>query len=337
MEATTVVHRAVPHSVPTVGDEEATAVAEVVRSGQLAQGREVEAFEKECAAYVGRKYGVATSSGTAALHLALAAVDAHEVALPSYACAALLTAVHLQGAGAKLCDIGPDFLIDCESIPESSDTVIVPHLFGGRAALPSRPNTIEDIAQSFGGTTGKETLLSVTSFYATKLVTTGEGGMVFTDDHSLHHFLREYRTYDKRDDSRARFNYKMTDFQAAMGRVQLRRLPRFLAQRRAIAERYMKTLTDLPIGLPSQVDPVYFRFVIRTDRRAALERHLRNRGIDAKRPVHRPAHLLRGAEGSGQFKSSDQAHLQALSLPIYPSMLDADQQFVIESLHRFFD
>ena len=103
------------HSAPTVGEEESEAVARTVRSGQLAQGLEVEGFERETAEFVGRKYAVALSSGTAALHMGLAALGADQksiIAIPSYACASLVTASHLVGARASLVDITADFSID---------------------------------------------------------------------------------------------------------------------------------------------------------------------------------------------------------------------------------
>ena len=143
MGVTTALRRTIAHSAPTVGDEETEAVARVVRSRQLAQGREVEAFEEECAAFLGRQNAVALSSGTAALHLALAALEAKEVALPTYACAALLSAISSQQAKPVLCDIGSDFMIDCEAIPDACPVAIVPHIFGGRAVLPSAGHVVD--------------------------------------------------------------------------------------------------------------------------------------------------------------------------------------------------
>ncbi|MBI5092761.1 MAG: DegT/DnrJ/EryC1/StrS family aminotransferase [Candidatus Hydrogenedentes bacterium] len=326
----------IPHSAPTLSIEEHEAVDLVLRSGQLAQGREVEAFEQECAAFAGRRHGVAVNSGTAALHLALGALGvqlAERVAIPSYACASLITAAYLQQATPELCDIADDYNMDCAGISGDCRVVILPHLFGAPAKIPDRGQVIEDVAQSMGGPTGRATPVAITSFYATKLMTTGEGGMLFTDDGATAEYARDRRDYDNRDDFVVRHNYKMTDLQAAMGRVQLKRLPSFIARRREIALRYQENFATLPLRLPNPRDHVFFRYVIATGRREDLENHLRANGIDAKRPVYRPAHHYLG----GVFPNSERAHAECVSLPIYPTLLDADADRVIDSVKRFFD
>jgi perosamine synthetase len=325
----------IPHSSPSIGPEEIAAVTRVLQSGRLAQGNEVEAFENECAAACGRAFGVAVNSGTAALHLTLGALevaDDEPVAVPSYACAALITAVRLQRGRPVLCDVGGDYNLDLSSVPSECRVTIVPHLFGAPARIPAQGTAIEDIAQSIGGHTGRATPVAIASFYATKLMTTGEGGMVLTDDAGIAAYARDRRDYDNRDDFVVRYPYKMTEFQAALGRVQLRRLPGMLARRRLIAERYNEAFTGLPLRLPCPEGHVFFRYVVATDRRDALETHLRARGVEAKRPVHRPAHHYLG----GSFPQSDRAHSQCLSLPVHPSMIDAEIAHVIDSVGDFF-
>lgn len=327
----------IPHSKPTVGAEEARAVERVLHSGRLAQGPEVEAFEAECAAACGRRYGVAVNSGTAALHLALAALGAGEgddVAIPSYACAALTTAIRLQRANPVLFDSGFEHNLAAEGIPLSCRYGILVHLFGASAPVPQQDlRLIEDIAQSMGGASGRSAPVAITSFYATKLMTTGEGGMLLTDDADLAEFARDRRDYDNREVDAARHAYKMTEFQAAMGRVQLARLPEFLARRRAIAERYHAGLKDLPVRLPNPDGHVFFRYVVATPHRDALEAFVLERGVEAKRPVYRPAHHYLG----GVFPNAERAHAECLSLPIYPSLVDAEADLVIESVRRFFE
>ncbi len=318
-----------------MGEEEIEAVSRVLRSGCLAQGSEVAAFEEECAAFAGRRYGVALNSGTAGLHLALLALGVGEggrVAIPSYACAALAQSVTWLKARSVLCDSGTDFNLLPETVPSDCTAAIVPHLFGASAGLPAGVPVIEDIAQSFGGPAGRQGCVTVTSFYATKLCTTGEGGMLLTDDAALAEAARDRRDYDSRDDFHPRFAYKMTDFQAAMGRVQLRRLPGFIARRRAIAEAYSQAFSKLPMALPQGRDHVFFRYVLALEARDALERHLAACGVEAKRPVYRPAHLDFG----GTFLGAARAHAQALSIPIYPALSDADTRCVIESVLSYF-
>lgn len=323
------------HSKPTIGAEEAQAVEQVLRSGMLAQGEQVKAFECECAQACGRTHAVAVSSGTAALHLALGAVGVEReapVAIPSYACAALVTAVTLQQGRPALCDVGDDYNLDLRTLRVGARVTILPHLFGAPARVPRTGVVIEDVAQSMGGETGRATPVAVTSFYATKLMTTGEGGMLLTDDGGIAHYARDRRDYDNRDDFALRYPYKMTDFQAAMGRAQLRKLPRFLARRREIAARYETAFAGLPVRRPRPEGHVFFRYVIETDQRDALQRHLRDGGVEAKPPVYRPAHHYLG----GAFPRSEEAHRYCLSLPIYPSLVDDQVDHVIESVLRFF-
>ncbi|MCH8203890.1 MAG: DegT/DnrJ/EryC1/StrS family aminotransferase [Candidatus Hydrogenedentes bacterium] len=336
----------IQHSAPVIGDEEVEAVSRVLYSGCIAQGPEVEAFEEECAAFIGRRHAVAVSSGTAALHLALNALGVDErstVAAPSYACASLLTAISLQRAKPYLCDVGPDFNLDTRTLPQEVDATIVPHLFGAPAQVPPGPAVIEDIAQSFGGPTGSHAPLAITSFYATKMMTTGEGGMVLTDDEAIAEHVRDRRDYDNREDFRDRFNYKLTDIQAALGRVQLNRLPSFIARRREIAAQYLVAFRDLPLELPKPRGHVFYRFVVSTNLRDKLEEHLQTQGIEAKRPVHRPAHhylkngdLGKTADGQGSYPGSERAHKCALSLPIHPNMLDEDVEGVVDSVREFY-
>ncbi|HPO13238.1 MAG TPA: DegT/DnrJ/EryC1/StrS family aminotransferase [Candidatus Hydrogenedentes bacterium] len=325
----------IPHSKPCLGHEETEAVARVLQSGYLSQGNEVAAFEEECAAFVGRRYGVAVNSGTAALHLALVVLGVGKddpVAFPSYVCAALLQAVSWQQARPVLCDIGPDFNLLAETIPAECPTVIVPHLFGARAPLPEGKVVIEDIAQSIGGSTGRASQMAIVSFYATKLLSTGEGGMLLTDDAALAEEARDRREYDNRDDFTIRYAYKMTDFQAALGRVQLIRLPGFVQRRREIAQAYSEAWKDLPVRLPQGKDHVFFRYVIAAKDRDRLETYLRNEGIEAKRPVYRPVHQYLG----GFFPNSEHAHLESLSIPIYPALISNEIQNMIKSVIKFF-
>ncbi|MCC6487936.1 MAG: DegT/DnrJ/EryC1/StrS family aminotransferase, partial [Candidatus Hydrogenedentes bacterium] len=313
-------HMKVPHSAPCLGVEEEEAVLRVLRSGCLAQGPEVEAFEQECAEFIGRRHAIAVSSGTAALHLALEALGLPQrvhIALPSYGCASLITAVRLHHAKPALCDIGGGLNLDPGQVPPHAAAVILPHLFGAPAPIPEGL-VIEDIAQSMGNGTGKASPVAVTSFYATKLVTTGEGGMVFTDDDAIAGCVRDRRDYDNRDDFVTRHNYKLTDLQAAIGRVQVKRLTEFLRRRREIAESYSAAFAGIPLGLPRAEGHAFFRYVVTTTRREELAAHLAAHGIEAKRPVYRPAHHYFG----GVFPQSERAHQECLSLPIYPALVD---------------
>lgn len=324
----------IPHSKPLLGGEEAEAARRVLDSGMLAQGREVRAFEDEFAAAMDRRHAVAVGSGTAALHLALLALGIgreDSVAMPSYACAALPQAVALCHARPMLLDANDDFLADhSDARPEAH---IVTHLFGASASLPDGAPVIEDIAQSLGGSTGNGGLCAIASFYATKMMTTAEGGMLLTDDEALAEEARDRRDYDNRDDWKPRFAYKMTDLAAAIGREQLKRLPRFCARRLALADRYHEGLASLPLRLPRAENHVYFRYVVATPQRDALMAFLAEHGIEAKRPVHRPAHHYLG----GNFPGADRAHHEALSIPLYPALTDDEAKHIIAMIQAFFE
>ncbi|MBI3003320.1 MAG: DegT/DnrJ/EryC1/StrS aminotransferase family protein, partial [candidate division NC10 bacterium] len=303
----------IPHSRPSLGPAEVEAVAAVLRSGQVAQGPEVAAFEAEVAARMGLRGGAAVSSGTAALHLALLALKVGRgdaVLIPSYTCAALLQAVRLAGAEPVLADVNPESGNLDPAAARRARTprcrVLVPvHSFGWPADVEALRDLglpiIEDCAQALGATAagrpvGSRGEAAVCSFYATKVIAAGEGGMVLSDRPELLAVARDLRAYDEAPDPRLRFNYKMTDIQAALGRAQLGRLDDLLARRAAIAATYRKALAEAPVALPPEVPGrIYHRFVVRVP--GGVEGQLdafARRGIGCRRPVHTPLHRLLG-------------------------------------------
>jgi dTDP-4-amino-4,6-dideoxygalactose transaminase len=344
----------VPHSRPWITAADARAVARVIQSGKLAQGPEVAAFEGEVGALLELPPGVAVSSGTAALHLALLGLGigpADEVILPSYLCVAPLHAIQYVGATPRLADVDPrtynlDPLDVRRRITRRTRAIIVPHSFGLPADLdelqaPGVP-LIEDCAQAFGArfrgrAVGTFGTVSVVSFYATKLLTTGEGGMVLSRDRRLLARARDQRDYDERRRPAVRYNYKVTDFQAALGRSQLRRFPAMLARRTAIAARYRRRWARLPVTLPyldADRIHVYHRFVIGVPTRAsAAARRLAAAGVNARLPVFRPIHITLGAKG---FPGTEEAFRHALSVPLYPALTLREEARVIRSLERLF-
>lgn len=323
-------------------------MARVVRSGQLAQGPEVAAFERELAARLGVEAAAAVSSGSAALELALRALEVGpgaEVLIPTFACAALYHAVTRVGAAPVLVDADP---ATCSLDPADARrrrtrrtrAVIVPHAFG--LAVDLAPfealgvPVVEDCAQALGARVGARPAgslgrLAVCSFYATKLVTTGEGGAV-AGPAPLVARVVDARAYDERADLAPRFNWKLTDLQAALGRRQLARLDAFVARRRAIAARYRARLAALPCALPPDAGPrhVYHRFVVGVDRPVdAVLARLAAAGVTARRPVFRPLHRALGLEG---YPEADRLWARLVSLPCYPSLADADVDRVADAL-----
>ena len=342
----------IPHSRPTLGPEEKAAVAQVLDSGQIAQGRKVIEFEKKFCAFAGRRYAVAVSSGTSALHLSLVALAisrGDEVVLPSFACTALLHAVDAVGARPVLADIDPeDFNLSAaqvrKKIRRRTKAIIVPHAFGRAARMEEildlKIPVIEDGTQALGARVGRKRVgsfgvLSLLSFYATKMIATGEGGMVLTDSPRLAERIHASRDYDKKENFQFRTNSKMTDLEAAMGIEQLKKLPSFIRRRRQIASGYRESLRRSGLFLPaedSERSHVYYRYVVRIPGGfKEWTRKLSAQGIDAKSPVFKPLHSYLGLSDSS-FPATVQAMKESLSLPIYPSLRDEECNQIYRAL-----
>jgi len=339
----------IAHSRPTLSEEDVGRVARVVRSGHLAQGEEVAAFEGELAPRLGVPAAAAVSSGSAALELALRALGAgagDEVIVPTYACDALHHAVTRCGATPVLADADPETLglspkDAARRRTRRTRAIVAVHPFGLAVGLDELlalgVPLVEDCAQAIGAVAdgrpaGSRGALSVSSFYATKLLTTGEGGAVAGPaDHVAR--VRDARDYDERADLAPRFNYKLTDMQAALGRGQLTRLDAFLARRREIAARYRGALAGVArcrVPADAGARHVYHRFVVRVER--PLERvieELTRRGVSARRPVFRPIHRALGLDG---YREAERLWETCLSLPCYPLLTDAEADAVAAAL-----
>lgn len=338
----------VPHSRPSVSEDDALAVARAVRAGRLAQGPEVEAFEAELAARLGVEAVAAVSSGSAALELGLQALGVgagDEVIVPSYVCDALWQAVRRRGGTPVLADADPDTLSLSAKDAAARTTprtraVIVPHAFG--LAVDLEPflalgvPVVEDCAQALGAVVagrpaGARGALAVCSFYATKMLATGEGGAV-AGPADLVARVRDARAYDECLDLAPRFNAKLTDLQAALGRSQLGRLDQFVARRREVAERYRARLAGARCRLPADAGErhVYHRFVVGVE--VPIDRvqaRLAAAGVTARRPVFRPAHQALGLSG---YPEAERLWTGALSIPCYPALTDAEADHVAAAL-----
>lgn len=337
----------IPHSRPTLGAEEASRVADVVARGHVAQGAEVAAFETALAARFGTAAAAAVSSGTAALELALRALDiaaGDEVIIPTFVCDALWHAVTRVGAMPVLADADPATLsLSADDtkrrLTPRTRGLIVPHAFGRPVDLApfvalGLP-VVEDCAQTLSPSpaahpVGSRGAAAVGSFYATKLLTTGEGGAVAGAERVVAR-VRATRDYDEQWALAPRFNCKLTDVAAALGRVQLARLDAFLARRRAIAARYRAALRDVPCRVPADTpDHVYHRFVVGVGRPLdGVLARLGACGVTARRPVFRPLHVALGVDG---YPEADRLWAESISLPCYPSLTDDDVDVVATAL-----
>ena len=353
----TTVATIIPHSRPAIDEEDLRATAEVLRSGQIAQGPWVDRFERDMASFVGVRGGVAVSSGTAALELALRALNVgagDEVIMPSYVCPAPWLATQRVGAQARLVDIDLDtFNIDpiaaCQAVTKKTRAIIVPHLFGLPADLTALEQIgiplIEDCAQTLGGTeqgrpVGTVGRLTVCSFYATKLLCAGEGGMVLSNEKALLERVRSLREYDGAPTlNPSSFNLKLTDIQAALGLSQLGRFSAFHERRQILAAVYRVALsskaTVCPTA-PSDRTHGYYRYVVRlphlqtnSDGLMELISTLEQQGIHCRKPVFRPLHRYLDQSG---FPNSDEADRTALSIPLYPDLTDDEVRQILQSL-----
>jgi perosamine synthetase len=332
------------HSRPHLGQEEAKACERVIRSKYLAAGQETERFEAELAQKFQRQHVIAVSSGMSALHLALHALgcgDQNQVLCPSYVCTALLNAIGLTRAKVKLLDNQQQLpLLRTQGLKcEAQDFLIAPQMFGLVTSLSDLPKhqVIEDCAMTLGPSALQQGIVSTTSFYATKMMTTAQGGALFTDDEGLATELRDLISYDNRDDYRLRFNYAPNDLSCAMGRVQLERLDQFIERRDHIAGVYDELLKSSapqllahPKGLSSQGSGL-FRYWVNVGNLEECVTHLKLRYIEAKSPVFRTLHRYLSLDRE-DFPNAERHHNAILSLPFYPSLKDNDLNTVIECL-----
>lgn len=328
----------IPHSKPTLNSRDAAFVAGVVNSGYVSEGPQIMKFERAFVRYQGQKGAVAVHSGTAALHLALLALKigkGDEVIIPSYVCTALLNAVLYTQARPRVVDVHfDDGNISPEAvganITKKVKAIIIPHMFGQPADIKELMGfgvpMIEDCAQAVGASYGNKKVGSfgaagVFSFYATKMMTTGEGGMVTSNDAGLLKRIRDAHDYDHKKEYHIRYNYKMTDIHAALGQAQLARLPEMIRRRRQIADDYTCVLSSEDVQLPARVkgkDSVFFRYVIKVQRnRERMIRYLETKGIRCAAPVFRPIHVYLKKKG---FPNTERLMREALSIPLYPSL-----------------
>lgn len=329
----------IQHSKPTIMLEDIKSVEKVMETGYLSQGNKVKEFEKELSKFIGVKYAIAVNSGTSALHLALLSLDVKEnveVIIPSLTCTALMNAINYVKAKPIIVDIDIDTLnISLDeikrNITDRTKVVIVPYMFGNVAPIDKiisfcknyDVKVIEDCAQSVGKKYKGKMLgsfgdVSVFSFYATKVITTGEGGMVLTNSKKIWKNAMDLRSYDKKKTYKMRYNYEMTDMQAALGISQLQKLSTFLSKRKKIAQNYDKYFVS---WMPR--NSIYYRYLVKVNDADAAIKKLNTLGIESAKCVFEPLKNL---------KNSSYVYRHAVSIPIYPSLDDNKLGKVIMAL-----
>jgi dTDP-4-amino-4,6-dideoxygalactose transaminase len=357
----------IPIARPDLGAEEIAAVTEVIESGMVAQGKRVKELEDAWAEFVGVRHAIATANGTLALMAIFSGIGLEpgdEVITVSHTFAATANAILSTGATPVFVDIEPDtYLIDAKKIERAigprTRAICPVHLFGLVAdmemigAIADRHGllVVEDACQAHGATFRGRMAgsfgIGAFSLYATKNMTTAEGGFITTNDDRLADWFRLYRNQGMR--ARYQFemlgyNYRMTDLAAAIGLAQFAKLTRNTARRQAIAARYDEAFGELPIGLPITPDGrthVFHQYTLDVGgARDAILADLREAGVGADIyypiPVHRQSYIMeRGLHA--ELPITDAAASRTLALPMYPGLTDAEQDEVIEALRGAVD
>jgi perosamine synthetase len=344
---------------PDVGDAELAAVEEVVRSGQLTMGPKVEAFERAIADAVGTAHAAVVSSGTAALHLALLALEigpGDEVIVPAYTFPATANVVELCGARAVLVDVDPDtFNLDVASVAAAvtprTRAVMAVHLFGRpvewealQTAIPQEVVLLEDAAGALGASyrgtpCGALGVAGCLSFHPRKIVTTGEGGAVTTDEAALDAAVRRLRHHGWRtlgDMPAPGFNYRLPDLLCAIGIPQMGRLEELLAARERVAGWYTERL-EHHVLTPSTADGDrhgWQAYVVQLDGRDEALAALRKAGIEAQIGTW-ALHRLEPYRAQGAFPGADSAFERALALPFATTTTEEEVERVASVLARY--
>ncbi len=364
----------IPYGRQYIDDDDVQAVVEALRSDYLTTGPRIDRFEDSVREFCGVAHGVAVSNGTAALHAAMFALNigpGDEVIVPPMTFAASANCVLYQGGTPVFCDVDPATLLIDPAAAEAKITERTKAIIGvDYAGQPCDWPRLRAIADRHGlalvadgchalGATldgrfvGGLADMTVFSFHPVKHVTTGEGGMILTDDDGLAARLRLFRNHGITTDARARdkvgswfyemtdlgYNYRMTDIQAALGESQMKKLPGFLDRRREIAAVYDERFAGTAVR-PLKVRPgavhAYHLYVVRLNGRDEVYAKLRQAGINPQVhyiPVHlHPYYREHLGTGEGLCPVAEAAYREILSLPMFPALTDENLDYVIRTL-----
>ena len=360
----------IPIARPLLGDEEADAVREVLASGALAQGARVRAFEEAFATYVGRRHGVAVCNGTAALHVALLAHGLHagqEVLIPPLTFFASASTVLLCGARPGFVDVDPaHYTMDPAKLgagmTRKTAAIMPVHLYGQtadmdpllEAARARDVRVVEDACQAHGaayrgrkaGALGDSACFS---FYPTKNMTTGEGGILVTDDDEVAasaRLLRDHGQTSKYEHAVVGFNLRMTEIAAAIGLVQLKKLDGWVARRRQNARFLTKALDGLEGLVPPSEGPgrthSFYQYVVRAEPGFPLTRDeivqtLADEGIGCRPSYPMPLYkqkALRDRKVFGRCPVAEQVVGRLFEIPVHPGLTSEDLDRIAEALDR---
>ena len=354
----------IPAARPIIGDEEREAVDRVLRTGMMAQGPEVKAFEEEFSAFVGGRHCIAVNSGTSALHLGFLAAGlkpGDEVIVPSFSFAATANSVALAGGTPVFGDIDPKtFNLDpkhAESlITEKTKGIMPVHLYGHMADMDEFEalgkkygiTIYEDSAQAHlatlnGRSSGQWGKVASFSFYPTKNMTSGEGGMIVTDDEHVDHLSRMLRNQGgvvRYQNEIVGFNNRMTDIHAAIGRVQLTKVTAWTQKRRENAAFLDANLKGLitPYVRPGS-EHSYHQYTIRIPgvtgaQRDAMIAQIKEGGVGCDVYYPTPIHRLPSFNLALDLPVTEQVVQEVISIPVHPSLTQAELEQVVSVVNE---
>lgn len=353
----------IPYGRQSIDDDDIAAVTVVLKGDWLTRGPAVAEFEERLAERVEADHAVAFANGTAALHAALAVAGigpGDRVATSPLSFAASAAGAVYVGAEPTYVDIDPVTLnLDPALVPDDVTALVAVHYAGlpvDLTALTSRPRVIiEDGAQALGAATPDGPVgncahsdMTTFSFHPVKTITTGEGGAVTTNDRALAHRLRAFRHHGigpgPTDEPWAPcidepgYNYRLTDFQAALGTSQLAKLDRFVDRRETLAGRYDLALSEadviLPMAAPASVRHARHLYPIRVERRRHVYDTMQAAGIGVQVhhvPIHHHPAYRYGTRDDA-LPETEAAYAHLLSLPLFPDLTEDEQRHVIDTL-----
>ena len=353
----------IQHNKPCFDQNDIQAVTAALKSGFVAQGREVESFEDELSSFVGCKYSTLVNSGTTAIYLALYALNVgkgDDVILPTYVCSALLNAIFMIGANPCIVDVNDeDFNVNwdkvADSIKPNTKAIIAPHIHGLPSFVPGAKfmevPIIEDCATAIGSYVylndclshvgGGNSDISIFSFYATKFCAMGYGGFVVTNNKDIAEKTRNYREFDCVANYEPRFNFQVSDLNAALGRSQLKKAGAFLNRRQIIRNLYDECFDIKGIKRQKPLIPCQYnnyRYIVRldTDERDKLGEHLLHEGIRTIIPIEQYELLHNYLKLSKDaYSNAENIASTTLSIPIYPALSDYEVQQIINAIKSF--
>lgn len=379
----------IPYGRHHITDEDIQAVVDVLKSDWLTQGPKIAEFEQVFAEYIGVKYAVAVSNGTAALHLCTLVLGVNEgdkVITTPITFAASANCVRYCGGEVVFADINPEtFLLDIKEVrklleasPKGTYKGIIPVDFTGRPVdLEAYRKLadeyccwiIEDACHAPGGYfidskgirhncgNGEFAELAIFSFHPVKHIACGEGGMITTNNEKLYHKLRNLRTHGIQQNPALKqfdhgawyyemqelgFNYRLTDIQAALGKSQLQRADAGLERRKEIASIYENAFSEKPYII-RQVGVIhghaYHLYVVEFNDRTGLYKYLRENNIFAQVhyiPVHLMPYYRQFGWKEGDLPQAENYYKHCLSLPMYPTLAEEEQTYVIETIKSFY-